>query len=118
MGSFAAVGAFGDDVPMLNSGKVYAYRTQASLIAPFVAAGVLAGSLLNCGDSTAPPQDPTRPTAGEVASTASPPRLVVTYGDDVLPVVRVDQIPREETAQRWLVEPLWGESAVGVIGWF
>ena len=35
---------------------------------------------------------------------------------DVLPVVRVDQIPREETAQRWLVEPLWSESAVGVIG--
>jgi hypothetical protein len=35
---------------------------------------------------------------------------------DVLPVVRVDQIPREETAQRWLVEPLWGESSVGVIG--
>jgi hypothetical protein len=35
---------------------------------------------------------------------------------DALPVVRVDQIPREETAQRWLVEPLWGESSVGVIG--
>ncbi len=42
VGSFAAVGAFGDDVPLLNSGKVYAYRTQASLITPFVAAGVLA----------------------------------------------------------------------------
>jgi hypothetical protein len=35
---------------------------------------------------------------------------------DALPVVRVDQIPREENAQRWLVEPLWGESSVGVIG--
>jgi RecA-family ATPase len=35
---------------------------------------------------------------------------------DVLPVVRVDQISREETAQRWLVESLWGESSVGVIG--
>jgi hypothetical protein len=35
---------------------------------------------------------------------------------DALPVVRVDQIAREENAQRWLVEPLWGESSVGVIG--
>jgi RecA-family ATPase len=35
---------------------------------------------------------------------------------DALPVVRVDQIPREENPQRWLVEPLWGESSVGVIG--
>ncbi len=41
IGSFAAVGAFGDDLPMQNAGKVYAYRTQASLVAPFVAAGVL-----------------------------------------------------------------------------
>ena len=42
IGSFAAVGAFGDDVPSLNSGKVYAYRTQASLVTPFAAAGILA----------------------------------------------------------------------------
>ena len=35
---------------------------------------------------------------------------------DALPVVRVDQIAREENALRWLVEPLWGESSVGVIG--
>lgn len=35
---------------------------------------------------------------------------------DPLPVVRVDQIPREEQTHRWLVEPLWGESSVGVIG--
>jgi len=33
-----------------------------------------------------------------------------------LPMVRVDQIPREENPQRWLVEELWGESSVGVIG--
>jgi hypothetical protein len=33
-----------------------------------------------------------------------------------LPVVRVDQIPREENGVRWLVEPLWGDSSVGVIG--
>jgi hypothetical protein len=33
-----------------------------------------------------------------------------------LPVVRVGDIPREETAQRWLVDQLWGESSVGVIG--
>lgn len=35
---------------------------------------------------------------------------------DPLPVVRVDQLPREEQTHRWLVEPLWGESSVGVIG--
>jgi hypothetical protein len=33
-----------------------------------------------------------------------------------LPVVRVGQIPSEQPGQRWLVEQLWGESAVGVIG--
>ena len=42
IGSFAAVGAFGDDIPMLNAGKVYAYRTQASLVTPFASAGILA----------------------------------------------------------------------------
>ena len=41
--------------------------------------------------------------------------MVVDHHDP-LPVVRVDQIPREAQAQRWLVEPLWGESSVGVIG--
>jgi len=41
--------------------------------------------------------------------------MVVAH-HDALPVVRVDQIPREENAQRWLVEPLWGESSVGMIG--
>ena len=33
-----------------------------------------------------------------------------------LPVVRVGQIPEEEQDQRWLVQQLWGESAVGIIG--
>jgi AAA domain len=33
-----------------------------------------------------------------------------------LPVVRVGEIPSAEGAQRWLVEGLWGEAAVGVIG--
>ncbi len=33
-----------------------------------------------------------------------------------LPVVRVGDIPDEDHAQRWLVQQLWGESAVGVIG--
>jgi hypothetical protein len=42
IGSFAAVGAFGDDDPLLNSGKVYAYRLATSLSAPFAVAGVLA----------------------------------------------------------------------------
>ncbi len=41
--------------------------------------------------------------------------MVLTRAD-ALPVVRVDQIAREEHAPRWLVEPLWGESSVGMIG--
>ena len=36
--------------------------------------------------------------------------------DQPLPVVRVGEIPSEENAQRWLVEQLWGDSSVGVIG--
>jgi RecA-family ATPase len=36
--------------------------------------------------------------------------------DQVLPVVRVGEIKSEESAQRWLVEELWGASSVGVIG--
>lgn len=41
--------------------------------------------------------------------------MVVAHAD-ALPVIRVDQIAREENAQRWLVESLWGEFSVGVIG--
>jgi len=33
-----------------------------------------------------------------------------------LPVVRVGDLPHDQQARRWLVEHLWGESAVGVIG--
>src|SRR5271168_3129439 len=33
-----------------------------------------------------------------------------------LPVVRVGEIKSQESAQRWLVEGLWGASSVGVIG--
>jgi len=36
--------------------------------------------------------------------------------DQSLPVVRVGEISNEENTQRWLVEQLWGESSVGVIG--
>jgi len=36
--------------------------------------------------------------------------------NEVLPVVRVGEIPREDNPQRWLVEGLWGASSVGVIG--
>ena len=36
--------------------------------------------------------------------------------DQPLPVVRVGEIASEESAQRWLVEGLWGASSVGVIG--
>lgn len=41
---------------------------------------------------------------------------MVVEHQDPLPVVRVDQIPREAQTHRWLVEQLWGESSVGVIG--
>ena len=36
--------------------------------------------------------------------------------DQWLPVVRVGEIASEKSAQRWLVEELWGASSVGVIG--
>jgi len=36
--------------------------------------------------------------------------------DQLLPVVRIGDIPCEDQAQRWLVEQLWGDSSVGVIG--
>ena len=36
--------------------------------------------------------------------------------DQPLPVVRVGEIKSEESAQRWLVEGLWGAKSVGVIG--
>jgi hypothetical protein len=36
--------------------------------------------------------------------------------DQPLPVIRVGEISCQENAQRWLVEQLWGESSVGVIG--
>ena len=42
--------------------------------------------------------------------------MVVEHQHHPLPVVRVDQIPCEEQTHRWLVDPLWGESSVGVIG--
>lgn len=41
---------------------------------------------------------------------------MIVDGHDPLPVVRVDQIPPQENASRWLVEQLWGDSSVGVIG--
>lgn len=36
--------------------------------------------------------------------------------DQLLPVVRVADIPHEHQGRRWLVEHLWGDAAVGVIG--
>ena len=36
--------------------------------------------------------------------------------NQVLPVVRIGEIQHDEHAQRWLVQSLWGESSVGVIG--
>lgn len=36
--------------------------------------------------------------------------------DHPLPVVLVGQIPHEENTQRWLIDQLWGDSSVGIIG--
>jgi RecA-family ATPase len=36
--------------------------------------------------------------------------------DQLLPVLRVGEIPHQDQTQRWLVEQLWGDSSVGVIG--
>jgi hypothetical protein len=46
--------------------------------------------------------------------TAKEPRSI--RGFQPLPVVRVGEIPSDEGTQRWLVEGLWGDSSVGVIG--
>jgi hypothetical protein len=42
--------------------------------------------------------------------------MLVHESSQPLPVVRIGEIPREDNAQRWLVEQLWGDSSVGVIG--
>jgi hypothetical protein len=34
----------------------------------------------------------------------------------VLPVVRVGEIPQDEAPRRWMIEGLWGASAVGLVG--
>jgi RecA-family ATPase len=36
--------------------------------------------------------------------------------DQLLPVVRIGDLPHDRQAQRWLVEQLWGDSSVGVLG--
>jgi hypothetical protein len=36
--------------------------------------------------------------------------------DQLLPVVRIGDLPHQDQTPRWLVEHLWGESSVGVIG--
>jgi hypothetical protein len=41
---------------------------------------------------------------------------MVSQSNQPLPMVRVAEIRCEDQAQRWLVEQLWGESCVGVIG--
>lgn len=41
---------------------------------------------------------------------------MATSGEQVLPVMRVGELPSEELAERWLVEQLWCAHAVGVIG--
>jgi RecA-family ATPase len=44
------------------------------------------------------------------------PASVSANANPVLPVVRVGEIVSAESAQRWLVEGLWGARSVGVIG--
>ena len=41
---------------------------------------------------------------------------MVSECNQLLPVVRVGEIRCEDRTQRWLIEQLWGESSVGVIG--
>ncbi len=41
---------------------------------------------------------------------------MATNGEQVLPMVRVAELPSEELAERWLVDQLWCAHAVGVIG--
>ena len=41
---------------------------------------------------------------------------MATSGEQVLPVVRVAELPSDELAERWLVEQLWCAHSVGVIG--
>lgn len=41
----------------------------------------------------------------------------MTFPQDAkLPLIRIGQIAVEENRQRWLIDPLWGASSVGVIG--
>src|SRR3990170_4127297 len=42
--------------------------------------------------------------------------MAPTVNQESLPVVRIGDIVREENTQRWLIDPLWGASSVGVIG--
>ena len=36
--------------------------------------------------------------------------------NQLLPFVRISDLPHDQQAQRWLVEQLWSDSSVGVIG--
>ena len=55
------------------------------------------------------------PHAPSVEEESEGVKMLVEYAQP-LPVVRVGEIPREQQTQRWLVEQLWGDSSVGVIG--
>src|SRR5260370_11723353 len=56
------------------------------------------------------------PRAQEESEGVKMPASVSANAHPVLPVVRVGEIKSDESAQRWLVEGLWGASSVGVIG--
>ena len=81
----------------------------ADLLAQGIARGPTAGREVVPG--SVPGEPPARPLEKESEGVT-----MVAARPDALPVVRVDQIRREENAPRWLVERLWGESSVGVIG--
>ncbi|MGH9391038.1 MAG: AAA family ATPase, partial [Vicinamibacteria bacterium] len=42
--------------------------------------------------------------------------LALPEDEGTFPVLRASQIPREAQVRRWLIEHLWGASAVGIIG--
>lgn len=41
---------------------------------------------------------------------------MVSESNQPLPMVRVGEIPRTDNSPRWLIEQLWGDSSVGLIG--
>jgi hypothetical protein len=36
--------------------------------------------------------------------------------EGAFPVLRASEIPKDEAPRRWLIEEIWGASAVGILG--